>query len=306
MTRSLRVALLFAALAATAAGVAARADEYKTYKDAYAAGMKAVRDGNLVASREPLEAAVKLAATNREKLEAHRALLTPYRELQDVGPLQAAAEFVIAHTTQPAERSLTRSALLSFVHKRGQMNVAVAGYEDRVGKDPTDRTALYLLTEAYALYQKDPARAADRGEKLAAVEKKAGVTPDPADQAKLAELYVRAGRPRDGAELFEAVAPADPKTEAWHRKEAAAAWLKAGDKAKAVAAARKSAAAAPEARSEQLTYFWRRGLGDAFLEAGEPKEAIPQYERALTATKIDGYVKDTKAKLAQARAAAGM
>jgi hypothetical protein len=305
MTRSLQAPLLFAALAA-AAPSAAQDGKYKTYQEAAAAGAKAVRGGDLAAAREPLEAAAKLAATDRERLDAHRALLTPYRELPDVEPMQAAAEFVIAHTAQPAERSLTRSALLAFVQKRGKMDAAVAGYEARLAKDPDDRTALYLLTEAYATYQKDPAKAADRGEKLAAAGKKAGVAPDPADQAKLADLYVRAGRPKDGAELFEAVAPTAPKTEAWHWKEAAAAWLKAGDKAKAVAAARKSAAAAPEARSAQLTYFWRRGLGDVFLGAGEPKEAVPQYEAALAATKTDGYIKDTKAKLAEARAAAGM
>jgi hypothetical protein len=306
MNRPLRAPLLLAALAATAAMSVAQDNKYQTYRDAYAAGMKAVRDGNLAAAREPLEAAAKLAATDRERLEAHRALLTPYRELPDVEPMQAAAEFVITHTAQPAERSLTRSALLSFVQKRGKMDAAVAGYEARVTKDPDDRTALYLLAEAYAAYKKDPARAADRGEKLAAADKKAGRPEDPAERARLAAQYVLAGRPKDGAELFERLAPADPKTEAWHLKEAAAAWLAAGDKSKAVAAARKSAAAAPEARSAQLTYFWRRGLGDVLLDGGEPKEAVPQYEGALAATKSDGYIKDTKAKLAQARAAAGM
>lgn len=306
MTHSLRVPLLLAALAATFVAGTARAAEYKSYKEAYAAGAKAIRAGDLAAAREPLEAAAKLATNNREKIEAHRALMVPYRELQEIEPMQTAAEFVMKNTTQAAERSLTRSALLSFIHKRGKMDNAVAGYETRLDKDPADRTALYLLADAYATYKKDPAKAADRAEQLAAAEKKAGLAPLPADQAKLAEMYVKAGRPRDGAALFETVAPADTKTEAWHWKEAAAAWLKAGDRAKAVAAARKSAAAAPETRSEQLTYFWRRGLGDIFLDAGEPKEAVPQYERALTATKIAGYLKETQTKLAQAKAAAGM
>jgi hypothetical protein len=66
------------------------------------------------------------------------------------------------------------------------------------------------------------------------------------------------------------------------------------------------AAASPEARSAQRTCFWRRGLGDVLLDAGEPKEAVPQYEQAPAATKAGGYVQDTKAKLAQARSAAGM
>jgi hypothetical protein len=304
MTHSFRASLLFAALAATTAS--AQDGKDKTYKDAYAAGTKAVRDGDLTAGRKLLETAAGLAATDREKLETQRALLVPYRELPEIEPMQKAAEYVIAHIDQPAERHRTRTAVLSFVQKRGKMDAAVEGYEARLAKDPDDRLALYLLTEAYATHKKDPTRAAERGERLAAAEKKAGVASDPADRAKLAELYVRADRPKDGAALFEAVAPADPKTEAWHLKEAAAAWLKAGDKAKAVAAARKSAAAAPEARSEVLTYFWRRGLGDVLLDAGEPKEAVPQYEKALAATKNELYAKDTKAKLAQARAAAGM
>lgn len=305
MTRSLRVSLLFAALAVSAAEVNAQVGEYKTFKEARAAGAKAIKDGNMSAAREPLEAAARLATTDRERLEAHRALMTPYRELQEVEPMQRATEFVIAHTTQPAEKSLARSALLSFVHKRGKMDGAVAGYEARLDKNPADRTALYLLTEAYATHKKDPARAADRAEKLAAEETKAKVAPDPADQAKLAELYVRAGRAKDGAALFEAVAPTNPSTEAWHFKEAAAAWMKAGDKVKAVKAARKSAGV-KESRSDQLMYFWRRGLGDVFLEAGEPKEAVLHYELAITLTTIDGYIKDTKVKLAQAKAAGGM
>jgi len=306
MTRSLRAALLFAALAAAAGGAAAQDGKYKTYKEAYAAGAKAVREGNLAAAREPLEAAAKLAATDREKLEAHRALLIPYRELQEVEPMQTAAEFIISASTQSAERSLTRSAVLSFVQKRGKMDAAIAGYEARLAKDPDDRVALYLLAEAYATYKKDAARAADRGARLAAAEKKAGKPEDAAELARLAVQYVKAEKLKEGAELFEKLAPNDPKLEAWHLKEAAAAWLKAGEKAKAIADARKSAAGAPEARTAALTYFWHRGLGDVFLEAGEPKEAVPQYVQALAATTIDGYIKDTKAKLAQARSAAGM
>jgi hypothetical protein len=305
MTRATRIILLFTVLVATASGSAAQNDPYKTYREAAAAGAKAIRAGDLAAARGPLEAATRLATTDREKVDAHRALLVPYRELTEVEPMQKAAEYVIAHTAVPAERSTTRSALLSFIQKRGKMNPAIEAYEARLKKDPGDRIALYLLTEAHATYKKDYARAMDYGEKLAAVEKKAGRRQEVTDQAKLADLYVRAGKPKEGAELYEAVAASDKKLEAWHRKEAAAAWLKAGDKAKALAAARKSAAAAPESRSEQLSYFWRRGLGDVLLEAGAPAEAIAQYEQALSLTRIEGYIKDTKDQLAKAKAAAG-
>jgi hypothetical protein len=295
-------ATLTLCIALSAAGAAAQDGKYATYKAAAAAGAKAVRDGNLTAAREPLEAAARLAATDQEKLDAHRALLVPYRELPDVEPMQGAAEFIVAHTAQPAERSLTRSALLRFVQRRGKMDAAVAGYEARLKKDPGDTTVLYLLAEAYATHKKDPGRAADAGERLAAAEEKAGRPADPAERSRLAEQLVKAGRPKAGAELYEKVAPADPKSEAWHLKEAAGAWLKAGDKAKAVAAARKSAATAPEARSELLTYFWRRGLGDVLLDAGEPAEAVPQFEKALAATKVEAYAKETRARLEKARA----
>ena len=72
-----------------------------------------------------------------------------------------------------------------------------------------------------------------------------------------------------------------------------------------MAAAQKSEAAAPEARSDLLTYFWHRGLADVFLDAGRPAAAVPHYEQAVAITKIDGYKKDSQAKLAQAKAAAG-
>jgi tetratricopeptide (TPR) repeat protein len=309
MIRSIVTPLLFAGLAATIAvmnAATARGEDYKTYREAHAAGAKAVKAGNLAAAREPFEAAAKLATTDREKLDAYRSLLVPYRELQEVAPMQTAAEFIITHSKQSAERSLTRSAMLSFVHKRGKTDDVVAGYETRLEKDPADQTALYLLTELYATFKKDPVRAVDRGAKYLEAVKKAGLLPDLTEQAKLAELYVRADRPKEGAALFEVIAAGDAKMEAWHWKEAAVAWLKAGDKAKAVASARKSAAATPEARSDLLTYFWRRGLGDVFLDAGEPKDAIAQYEGALGATKNEGYVKATKEKLALARKAAGL
>lgn len=301
-----RALFALAILIVAGMGSAAQDKTYKSYREAAAAGAKAIRAGNLAEARGPLEAAARLATTEREKIEAHRALLVPYRELTEIEPMQKAAEFVIAQSPVAAERVLTRSALLSFVHKRGKMDAAIKGYEERLKKDPADRTALYLLIEAYGTHKKDFPRAVDCAETLAAAEGRAGIKPQPADRAQLADLYVRAGKPHQGAELFESVAGSDPKMEAWYLKEAAAAWLKAGDKAKALAAARKSAAAAPEARSEQLTYFWRRGLGDVLLDAGAPADAVPQLEQALKLTKIPGYIKDTTAQLAKARVAAGM
>lgn len=277
-------------------------DTYQSAEEAYSAGAKLINTGKVDAAREPLEAALKLAKTDAFRLKVNRALLVPYRELREIEPMQKAAEFIIANSDQAAERSLARGTLLAFIHKRDKMDAAVDEYEKRLKKSPEDRTLLFLLTEAYATYKKDPNKSAEHAEKLAAVEKKLGKGKDVAGQAQLAQQYAKAGKLKEAAELYEAIAPLDAKLEAWHLKEAAAVWLKAGERARAILAARKSAGAAPENRSEQLTYFWHRGLADVFLEAGEPALAIPHYEQAIASTKIEGYLKDSRAKLQKAQA----
>src|SRR5438445_5627550 len=103
-------AALTLCVALSAAWAAAQDGKYATYKEAAAAGAKAVRGGDLAAARGPLEAAARLAATDREKIDAHRALMIPYRKLPEAEPMQKAAEVVIAPTNHMYERSLTRGA----------------------------------------------------------------------------------------------------------------------------------------------------------------------------------------------------
>lgn len=297
--------LITLTLALPAATMLAQESKYATFREAYNAGIAAVNGGDLAASREPLEAAAKLANTPRDKLRAHEALMIPYRELPEIEPMQQAAEYVIANNDFAATRLLTRGAMLSFIHRRGKMKAAVDAYEVRLKKTPDDRTVLFVLTEAYATYMKDPARSALLAEKLGTIEKEAGVAQDVGSQAHLAQQYVKAGKWKEGAELYETIARIDPKLEAWHFKEAAAAWLKSGNKAKALLAAKKSEAAAhPENRGPLLTYFWHRGLADVFLDAGEPQLAIPHYEKAVAVSTIEGYTRDSRAKLESAKAAA--
>lgn len=301
MFRSLALSVAAVSLVAPAGFAQAR---YKDYQDAYTQGANHVRAGRLADAREPLEAAAELAKTDREKIEARRALLVPYRELQEIAPMQSAAEYIFAHSEQPAEQSLTRGSLLSFINKRGKLTDAIAGYEERLKKTPDDRAALYVLTEAYGRYQSKPTEAAEAGEKLIAVEAKLKVKPYVISHAEIARQMVLAKRYKDGAELFEKLAPLDATMEAWNLKEAAVAWQKGDDKAKALAAAKKSAAGV-EKRSESLAYFWRRALGDTFLALGEPATAVTQYEEALKKTKAATYIKETQAKLTEAKAAAG-
>ena len=303
--RSLRFGSLLSLLASLAVAAPASAQvTYASAEDAYSAGVILLNGGNLVAAREPLEAALKLAKTDAFRVKVNRALLVPYRELPEIEPMQKAAESILTTSEQAWERTRVRGALLSFIQKRGKLDAALKDYEARLKATPDDRTALTLLTEAYATYKEDPAKCVEFAEKLAAVEKKLGKGQDAASQAQLAQQYVKAGKFKQGATLFETIAPLDAKLEAWHLKEAAAAWLKAGDRARAVAAAKKSAAAPPEKRSELLTYFWHRGVADVLLDSGEPALAVPEYELAIATCKIDGYLKDCRAKLMDAQAAA--
>jgi tetratricopeptide (TPR) repeat protein len=279
--------------------------EFKTFRDAHNAGVKLINAGNLADARAPLEAARKLAKTDAEKLEANRTLTVPYRELQEIEPMQTAAEFIITNSQQAAERSLTRGAMLEFIQRRGKMKSAIEAYEAKLKKSPDDRTLMYILTEAYGRYLKNATRAAELGVKLAEIDKKSGKPQDGMGQAEAARQLVLAKKFKEGAELFEKAAPLDPKTQAWNLKEAAVAWMKSGDKEKALAAAKLSTEAPPEKRSELLTYFWERALADLYLDAGEAATAVTHYEKAIAVCTIDGYLKDSKAKLAKAKAAAG-
>lgn len=278
--------------------------KYVDYQDAYSQGANHIRAGRLAQAREPLEAAVGLASTAREKLEIRRALMIPYRELQEIEPMQTAVEYVLANSEQAAEQSLTRGSMLSFVNKRGKLADAIKGYEERLEKSPDDRVVLYVLTEAYGRYQNKPDLSADMGERLIAVEEKQKIKPYVINHQEIARQMVLAKRYKAGAELFEKLAPLDKTMEAWNYKEAAMAWLKAMDKVKALAAAKMSSEGTPETRGDQLAYYWRRALGETFMSLDEPKTAVGHFEKALKLTKIDGYVKDTQLKLAEAKAAA--
>jgi hypothetical protein len=133
--------------------------------------------------------------------------------------------------------------------------------------------------------------------------------PTKRDRAKASDFTARLAAAdkalaRAWAQRLEKDAEAAPRTAATILKDAAAAWIEAEDKPAAVAAAKRSLASLPEDRDDLLVYFWRRGLGDVFLAAGEPAQAIPQFEAALAVVKIDGYRQATEKQLAAAKAAA--
>lgn len=298
LARPSLVALLCSGLlVSTAAGQT----KYQNADEAFGVGAAFVNSRNYAASLEPLEAALKLAPDDAYRLKVYRALLPAYRQLADIDKMFEAELFILEKSSSAPEQSIHRRQLLSFLHERGKVDVAVERLEKRLQKDPNDRTALFVLCEIYAELKKDPKRSAELIERLARVAMKEGKPLDVQMSAQLAQQYVKAGKLQEGAELYEKIAPLDPKLSAWHWKDAAEAWLKANDKKRALEAARKSAASQPEQRSELLTHFWHRSLGDVFLATGAPDLAVKHFEQAIQKTTIAGYVKQCQEKLAEAQ-----
>jgi tetratricopeptide (TPR) repeat protein len=259
------------------------AQDYKSYSDAMRAAAPLVRDRQYAAAQTTLEAALALATDDRDRLRAYQAIVPAYRLLPQPDKMYEAQEFVIRHTDRRTGRSLPARDLASFLHQRGQTDAAIARYQEVLKTDPDDIAAVTVLAAIYSQARRDMAKAAEFAERQSALDKKLAT---------------------EEAERLESDATGAPRTAAAIYKDAAAAWIEAGDKARAVAAVQKSLASPPEERNDQLVYFWRRGLGDALLAAGEPADAILQFEAALKVVAIEGYRKDTEKQLAAAREAA--
>ena len=276
--------------------------KYQTAEEAYAVGVAFLSQRNYAASQEPLEAAVELAPNDAARVKYYEALIPAYRLLPQHDRFFTAADFVIRHAEHQAKKSLTRRSLIAFAYQRGQLETLIRRYEAALEEDDSDRAALYVLSEVYSNPKRDPERAAKYVERLAKLDQDSGEPLDVAQSASLATQYVRAKKYQEGALLFEQIAPLDKSLEAWHWKEAATAWLNAGDKKRAKKAARQAHNCEPEKRSELLTHFWHRGVADALLATGEAELAIPHYKAAIENTNIDGYIKGCRESLAQAEA----
>lgn len=295
------VAIVASLLATTPTG----AQQYSTVDEALRAAQPLLQEMRYAESQAPLEAAIKLAKDDATRTKVYRALMPAYRLLPEIDKMLEAGEFIIEKSDREAERSLTRSSLLSFLRERGKADAAIARYDQRLMKNRRDATALVILAAIQSDLKKSPGRSAELLEEFASVQGKQPENLDPRLAAELAQNYVAAGKHEKGAKLYELIAPRDPATSAWHMKEAATAWLKGGDRVKAVAAAKQSAAGPPEERSMQLTYYWHRALADVFLDANEPGLAVPHYEQAIERTKSPLSIKDCQAKLAEAKRKAG-
>lgn len=303
-TFRLRFSLVVAGLLLATISQPVSAKDYKSYDEALADGQKALNEKNFLASEDPLEAAVELAEDDGKRVRVYRMLFDAYRLHPEIDKMVNACEFIMDHSTSAPEKSLTRLALLTFVKERGKADDMIAHFEKRLEKDDKDRTSLFVLSEAYAQLKRDPAKSVGYVERLAKAIEDSGEEVDVITNAQLASLYVKSKKYQQGAELFEKIAPEDEKLAPWHWKEAAAAWLQAGDKDKALAAAMNSTKVGPESRAESLNYYWNNTLGDIYLELDNPKLAIPHYENALKSTKIKGYLKTTQENLDKAKAKA--
>jgi tetratricopeptide (TPR) repeat protein len=286
MHRPLRFAsrALLAVLLCGWCAVASAQEKYKNFNDAMSQGVKLVRDMQFAAAQEPLEAALKLAADDHQRSRAYQALVPCYRQLPAIDKMLEAQEFIIPHTERRDGRSLAARDLASFLHQRGKTDEAIARYDGKLQKDPKDIVALSVLTIIYTRIKRDDLQGAKYTQRL-----------DEANREIASRL----------AERLEKDAASAPQTAASTLKDAATAWLEAGDKPRALAAAKKSAASPPESRTDLLVFYWRDGLGDVFLATGEPALAIPHFKAALAAIDLAGQKQATEKKLAEAKAAAG-
>ncbi|MBC8868446.1 MAG: hypothetical protein H8E44_03470 [Planctomycetes bacterium] len=272
-----------------------RDSKYRSAEEAWRAGIA----GNSAARRKAFEAALRLASDDAFKIRIYEALRPTYRRLSGVDKMVEACEFIIRHTDSDAKRSLTRRDLVSFMYQRGKLDRLVSRHEGVLKEDSNDRTSLYILSEVYDRARPNPKRAAELLQRMMDLEPDKPL--DVSTTAKLAMQLVRQKKYSESAELYEKIAPLDENLAAWHWKEAASAWLKQGANDKALAAAKKATASTPEKRSKLLIHFWHRHLGEVFLATGEFKLAASHLEHAIENTDIEGYLRDCRGLLAEAR-----
>jgi tetratricopeptide (TPR) repeat protein len=272
---------LFAVVPCLLFSSVAVAADYKTYQAAIAAAQPLLRSRDYEAALEPLEAARDLAKDDRQRTQAYEALRQCYRQLPTIDGMVEAYEFLVEHADTKAGRSVTASDFAGFLRQRGQFAAAIERYEERLKTNENDVAALSVLP---LIYKQSKTTDAPRGVEL---------------EKKLEALNIALATKR--AETLLKTALGDPKSAAHTYKDAAMAWLEAGEKEKARAAAELSLKSPPESRSSILTMFWREHLGDVFVEIGDPAVAAQQYEQALESAP-EGIKKRITEKLEKARA----
>ncbi|WP_442510138.1 tetratricopeptide repeat protein [Novipirellula sp. SH528] len=289
---------------------------FKSAEDAYMVGAAFLNADKKSEARGPLEAALSLAKDNEYRVKCHQALLRVYRGIPEFEPFRDSAEYIIRHSTKTYERSLTRSSLLSFAYNRGQLDALVTRYEKKLDAEPEDEPTVYVLSELYSRSRRDPKRTIELMELLERLSPE-DEKPEPGSKqaiaadarmaiqkGNLAREYVRGKEYAKSAQTYQQAAALDTTTESWNLKEAASAWLKAGDRDKAMEMVKQAEKLPAESRNDSLAHFFHRHMGDLYTEFGKPDLAIPHYEVAVQKTTIEGYRTDTQKSLDEARAAA--
>jgi len=259
------------------------AQHYTPAQQAYREGMKALKEKDEASATVYMESAFQLAGEDTAfRVKVSEVLISLHRKGTKVEPFQTSAEYILNHADQSSKRSGAVRSLTAFLFQRGKLDAAVAEYEKRLEADPDNYVALAILSRVYARRRADRERGQKLAQRLAVLE-----------TAKAKQFALQCEKE---ARLNAALA-------AWNWKEAAMAWMQAGDKAQALAAAKQSLSAAPEARNDLLAYFWRDHLGDVLLFCEEKQQAITQFEAALAVAKIEAHKKATEAKLVASRKA---
>jgi tetratricopeptide (TPR) repeat protein len=246
-------------------------EQYKSFDDAMRKAGPLLSNREYAASQEPLEAALKLAPDDRARLRVYESLKPAYRLLPEIDKMLEATEFILRHTDHR-----------DFLHQRGKLDIAIERYEKNLKDDPQDVAALSVLTVVFTRLRRDVTRGAELTKRLEEV-----------DRAIASSAAAR----------IEKEAETAPRMAATLLKNAAQAWLEAGDNAQALAAAKKSASTPAESQTNVLKFQWHDGLGDVFLKTGAVQEAVTQYEAAVAAAFSDIHRKGAEKKLEEARAA---
>lgn len=232
-------------------------------------------------ARQPLEAAFKSATVERTKKNAAEALMKVCRETSDSEGYLNAADYVISQSEHKAGRSVNSTQVAGFLHFQGKEDEAIQRYEKQLKENPDNLAALNILAIVYERSDREnKPRAKELIERIRALDKS-----------------IATGH----AQRLEAAATEKAETAAWSFKDASQFWLEADEPVSALAAAKASLAAAPEARSQILTLQWREGLGDIFLQVKEPQLALEQFEAAVKSAP-EGILKtNVEKKVAQSR-----
>ncbi len=285
-----RLAVMIALLlAASTAG--AQELKFSDYRSAMAAGVGLYNSGNLAASQQPLEAAVELAGTERQKNDAYSPLIKVYSETGDFDKMFEAAEYIVANATYPAKASLTVRSLIANCHRKNQLDTMQKRYVELLDKNAKDRVALTIMAAFHQNVNRDYGKRAEYLRRLIDLDKEENKEPNAELLADLAFAYKLSREYKRSAELYEQTAPISKQLESSCYMEAAEAWDKADNKAKSLAAAEMAHKIGPDKRANHSLYRWHRTLGEIFLAHKMKKEALHHLQAALDDGPIETYKK---------------